>query len=641
LLSKISNNKAFVAEQITGKLAVLVHADIVGSTVMVQRDERRAHERITNAFQRFSETIQAYGGQVHEIRGDALLAEFSRASDAVCACLVFQQENTAHNKSLDDIVPEVRVGIALGEVVIADSTITGAGVVLAQRIEQLCEPGGVNITEAIREALPDRLPLESENLGKQDLKGFEKAVRVYRVVLKPGEAAPPPEKAPQRKATNVTGVSAAVAALVLLLAGGIALWLEPWQTEDKPASMAQKGFPLSDKTSIAVLPFINMSGDPEQGYFSDGITEDLITDLSKFSNLFVVSRGAAFRYKGKDVSPSQVGRELGIQYVLEGSVRRVGAKVRINAQLIEAASDGHIWAERYDRDLEGIFTLQDEIAERIATALKVKSTADEQQRVEQKGTEILEAYDSFLRGRALYWKFTAEANLQSRQNLEKAIELDPEYAAAYAELAHTRFQEWYFQYSKDPNSLDHGLEAALKAAALDDTSTLVYAMLGWIYNWLGNHDAAVDALERAILLDPNNANAHYYMAEAMMWAGKPKELARFTKEAMRIDPLYPFYYNMGLGMSYGMLREHEEAIAVFKGIIASKPNYLPARIRLAIVYGEMGWIDQARAEVAEILRLNPQANIQGLAQRLPYVDPGLKEHYLDALRTAGLPEQPE
>lgn len=625
-----------------GRLAVILHADVAGSTQLVQKDEHLAHERIQGSFRRFSGIIDQYHGHVRELRGDALLADFERASDAVAAALAFQAFQSEYTHKLDDdIVPMVRVGIAIGEVVVADDTVTGAGVVLAQRVEQLAEPGGVSITGAINEALPQRMPFDQVDLGERQVKGFEKAVHVYSVVLRPGEVAPPPERAPQRKASNVLGVSAAVAALVLLVAGGIVLWLEPWQTEEEPESMEQKAFSLPDKPSIAVLPFTNMSGDPEQGYFSDGITEDLITDLSKFSNLFVVSRGAAFRYRGMDVSPGQVGRELGIQYVLEGSVRRVGAKVRINVQLIEAASDGHIWAERYDRDLKGIFTLQDEIAERIAAVLKVKSTTDEQQRVEQKGTENLEAYDSFLRGRALYWKFTAEANLQSRQNLENAIELDPEYAAAYAELAHTRFQEWYFQYSKDPNSLDRGLEAAQKAAALDDTSTLVYAMLGWIYNWLGKHDAAVVALERAILLDPNNANAHYYMAEAMMWAGKPKELAHFTKEAMRIDPLYPFYYPMGLGMSHGMLREHEEAIAVFKGIIASKPNYLPARIRLAIIYGEMNRIDQARAEVAEILRLNPQASIQGLAQRLPYLDPALKERYLDALRMAGLPEQPD
>lgn len=625
-----------------GRLAVILHADVAGSTQLVQKDEHLAHERIQGSFRRFSSFIDQYHGQVRELRGDALLADFERASDAVTAALAFQALQSEYTHKLeDDIIPMVRVGIAMGEVVIADETVTGAGVVLAQRVEQLAEPGGVSITAAINEALPQRMPFEQVELGERQVKGFEKAIRVYSVGLKPGEVAPPPERTPQRKATNVPGVLATVAALVLLFAGGIALWLEPWQTEGEPASMEQKAYSLSDKTSIAVLPFINISGDPEQGYFSDGITEDLITDLSKFSSLFVVSRGAAFRYKGKDVSPGQVGRELGIQYVLEGSVRRVGAKVRINAQLIEAASDGHVWAERYDRDLEGIFTLQDEIAEGIAKVLKVKSTTEEQRRVEHRGTENLEAYESFLRGRALYWKFTAETSLQSRKNLERAIELDPEYAEAYAELAHTHFQEWYFQFSKDPNLLDRGLVAAQQAVALDDTSTLAYSMLGWINNWLGKHNAAVDALDRAILLDPNNANAHYYMAEAMMWAGKPKELAHFTKEAMRIDPLYPFYYNLGLGMAHGLLGEYEEAIAVFKGIIASKPNYLPVRIRLAMIYGEMGRIDQAQAEVAEILRLNPQASIQGLAQRLPYVDRALKERHLDALRMAGLPEQPE
>ena len=211
------------------------------------------------------------------------------------------------------------------------------------------------------------------------------------------------------------------------------------------------------------MPFANLSGDLEQGYFADGMTEDLITDLSKFSSLFVVSRGAVFRYNGKNVPPGQVGRELGKRYVLEGSVRKVSAKMRINAQLIETASDGHISAERYDHDLEGVFALQSEIAEKIAAALKVTSTQDEKLRIKRKDMANLEAYDNFLRGHALYWRFTAETNLQSHQSHERAIELDPNYAAAHAELAHTRFQEWYFLFSKDPEVLDRRLHAAQKA----------------------------------------------------------------------------------------------------------------------------------------------------------------------------------
>jgi adenylate cyclase len=318
------------------KLAVILHADVVGSTALVRLSETLAHHRIQDAFRRFSEAIDQYRGIAHEIRGDALVAEFGRASDAVSASVAFQAANAAHNEELtDEIRPAVRIGIAMGEVVVGDNTVTGEGVVLAQRVEQLAEPGRVCITGAIHEALPWRMPFDKDDLGEQKVKGFEEPVRIYVVSLKSGVEVPEPEECVQ--------------------------------------SMAATKPELPDKPSIAVLPFTNMSDDPEQEYFADGMSEDIITELSKFRSLFVIARNSSFAFKGQSVEVKNVSRKLGVRYVVEGSVRRAGTRVRINAQLIDAIEDSHIWAERYDRDLDDIFAVQDEVTEAIVTAIEATS----------------------------------------------------------------------------------------------------------------------------------------------------------------------------------------------------------------------------------------------------------------------------
>jgi len=324
------------------KLAVILHADVVGSTTLVQKDESLAHARIQAAFQRLAKTSEAYNGTAQEIRGDALVAEFSRASDAVCAALGFQAENADHNRKLpDNIRPELRVGVSLGEVVIGDGTITGAGVVLAQRLEQLAEPGGVVVQGSVSETVPIRLPFAFESLGEQILKGFEQPVRAFVVKLKSGEPLPAPE-------SNADIVS---------------------QQSRPDEGSGRPMFELPDKPSIAVLPFTNMSSDSEHEHFSDGITEDIITELSRFRELFVIASNSTFRFKGKDIDIAQIANRLGVQYMVEGSVRRSGKRVRITAQLVDALSGSEVWADRYDRDLDDIFVVQDEVVAAIAGAL--------------------------------------------------------------------------------------------------------------------------------------------------------------------------------------------------------------------------------------------------------------------------------
>ena len=310
------------------KLAVILHADVVGSTDLVHRHEQLAHDRIQDTFQRFSETIGRYGGIVHEIRGDALLAEYDRASDAVSAALAFQAANTEHNDTLDgEIRPTVRIGISLGEVVIADGTLTGPDVVLAQRLEQLAEPGGVCISVEVQHALPGRLPFDYADLGKQEVKGFDKPVRAYAVTLQSGAAIPAPEpRARVKKPAGTARRQLAVAGIVaaVLIAVGVAAWWQPWAPHVDPCSVQRMAFALPEKPSVAVLPFDNMTGDPGQDFFVDAMTEGIITMLAKVPQLFVIARNSTFTYKGKLVEVRKVAEELGVRYVLEGQCPALG-----------------------------------------------------------------------------------------------------------------------------------------------------------------------------------------------------------------------------------------------------------------------------------------------------------------------------
>ncbi|HSS65060.1 MAG TPA: adenylate/guanylate cyclase domain-containing protein, partial [Gammaproteobacteria bacterium] len=427
-------------ERAARKLAVILHADVVASTVLVHRHETLSHERIRDAFHRFSGSVNAYGGTTREIRGDALVAEFQRASDAVTAALAFQIQNAEHNATLEeDIRPRLRIGISVGEVIIADHTVTGAGVVLAQRLEQLAEPGGVCIQGAAYETIPRRLPFDYENLGERALKGFEEPVRVLRVTLRPGESVPAPDHVGAAVALGSgrpmsRRIAPAFIALLIMAAGGLAWW-QPWKPGLEPGSPERMDLPLPGKPSIAVLPFDNMSDDPKQEYFVDGITEDLITDLSKVSGLFVIARNSTFVYKGRSPDVRRVAEELGIRYVLEGSVRRSGDQMRVNAQLIDAVTGGQIWAERYDGSLIDVFALQDNVTRQIVAALAVNLTSEEQHHTAAEETVSPRAYDAFLQGWEFYRRFSADDFEKAIPHFERAVGLDPDYGRAYAALA--------------------------------------------------------------------------------------------------------------------------------------------------------------------------------------------------------------
>ena len=620
------------------RLAVILHADVVGSTKLVQRDERRAHERITDTFRRFSSTIQEYGGEVHEIRGDALLAEFARTSDAVCAALAFQQQNSAHNQMLDDdIIPDVRIGIALGEVVIADNTVTGAGVVLAQRIEQLCEPGGVYITEAIREALPSRLPLDNENLGKHDLKGFEKSVRVYAVRLQADTEVPPPEPQQATKRRQTPLVAAAVAVLVVIAVALV--WLKPWQPETALASVERMAFPLPEKPSIVVLPFDNLSGDSEQEVFVDGLTGDIIADLTRYPDFFVIARHSSFAYKNKPVTAQQVAEELGVQYLVEGSIQRTAKQFRITAQLIDALTGRHVWADRYEVPLEDAIVARDEVVRSLVSSFPGQIERAESARASRRGIDSLSAHELVYRGWYHWRRFTKADNAEAGRLFAKAVELDPEFDRAYRGLAWFHAHEFEHRWGEDPEvALELALDNARKALSIAPGHYGNYWALGVIHLYLKQFDQALAAYDKALELNPNDASLLAGSTELLLYMGKATEAIEHVKRAMRLNPFHPQWYKAFLAAAYFEDRQYDNAIKTTELLIGlGLPN---THIRLAASYAYLGRMDKASAHAAKVLELEPDFSIQRYAQSRSYKEKSDLEHFMAGLRKAGLPENP-
>jgi len=598
----------FVTEEPTRKLAVLLHADVIGSTALVQLNETVAHERIRDAFQRFSETITVHNGIAHEIRGDALVAEFSKASDAVTAALEFQSANTAHNKGLsDEVRPELRVGVAMGEVVVADNTVTGEGIVLAQRLEQLAESGGVCVQVAAYETMPKRLPFDCENLGDRELKGFDQPVRVYAVTQ---EAIARPDG---EQTTS--------------------------EMEPQPSS-EEDGLTLPDKPSVAVLPFANISGGKEQDYFADGITEEIITTLSRVSKLFVIARKSTLAYKGRAVDIREVGREQGVQYVLEGSVRSGSQRVRVTAQLIEVTTGRHLWGRRYDREVGDVFALQDDVTKEIVSALQVELTEGEQAHLAAQGTQNPEAWQLTFEGRDLVHEHHKDTVQKGRFLLEQAVRLDENYALAWGALAEAHWKEARNEgWSASPErSLELSVETSDRALALDPKNASILAMRSVIMATLRDFDGALALAEKALRLAHSDANAIALAAITLYVCGKAAEAIKQTELAMRHCPRYPPWYLLMLGRCRWMLGQGEEAIAASRSAIKADPLLVQPYVVLAKVYAEVGQVSDARKAVENILRIDPKFSLLAYLRGLPLCDPELEDRRRSALQIAGLPD---
>jgi adenylate cyclase len=621
------------SEGFTRKLTAVLSADVKGYSRLMGEDEAATVRTITSYREVMSGLIRTYRGRVVDSPGDNILAEFSSVVDAVRCAVEIQQDLKSRNYELPDSRRmEFRIGVNLGDVIEQQGRIYGDGVNIAARIEALADPGGICISGTVHEHVGSKLDLAYEHMGDHTVKNISRPVSVYRVLI--DSPSSPGTKSRWADLGRRRWVALSAAAILAVGAAGFAIWHFAPRPASPPPEAAHEptsALHLPDKPSVAVLPFDNMSGDIDQEYFSDGITEDLITDLSKVSGLFVIARNSAFVYKGKAVSIEDVGRELGVRYVLEGSVRRVGDTVRITAQLIDATTGGHVWAERYDRDLRDIFALQDEVVSRIVSALAVTLTDTEEALLAQASTDNLEAYDYERRGWWYKGKLTKEDNEQARLMFEKAISLDPDYASAYAGLGFTYYEAWSQQWSQDPETLDRAYEMATEAIALDSSQAGAHALLGWVYLWRKQHDLSIALMEQATTLDPNDANHYNDLAQVLVFAGKPEEAIGLTQKAMRLNPHYPVQYPFTLGFAYLFLDQYDDAIAALEEALTINPFFFASHLALAGVYVETGQEEKAIHHMAEAGKINPQLTLEGYGQMLPFKDPAAIQWFMDAL----------
>jgi adenylate cyclase len=629
-----------VTQGVKRKLTAILSADVKGYSRLMEEDEAATVKTLTAYRETISSLIQQHRGRVVDSPGDNLLAEFASVVDAVQCAVETQELLKAKNAELpEDRRMQFRFGINLGDVIEEGNRIYGDGVNIASRIEALADPGGICIAMSVYNQIKKKLVLDYEDMGEHTVKNIAEPIRVYRVPLEPRAGAVKVGAVKKAKLRRWQWAALAVAMVIIIVAGALVIQyyvLHPAPIE--PVSVEKLAFPFPEKPSIAVLPFVNMSDDPEQDYLSDGITEDIISSLSKIRNLFVIARNSTFTYKGKPVKVHQVAEELGVRYVLEGSVQKAGNRVRITAQLVDAVTGRHMWAERYDRELKDLFALQDNITREIVTALQVELTEGEQARVWAKSTKNMESWTYVNQGLKYYRLFTKKGVAQARQMLERAVELDPDNAFAYSWLGWTHWMDarWGWSASR-AQSFQHANELAQKAIALNNSLATAHNLLGAIYLLKREHQKAIAEAELAVTLFPNGADVNATFGWILTYSGRPEEGIRYLKHAMRLSPTYEDWYLAALGLAYWLTRQYDEAISTYKLFRRRNPDQRYSYVGLAKVYAELGREKEARAEMAEALRVDPKLSLERAAKSYKiFKNPEDLQRALDAYRKAGL-----
>jgi adenylate cyclase len=580
-------------ERAKRKLTAILSADVAGYSRLMEDDDEATVRTITSYRDLMVIQIQNQNGQVVDAKGDNLLAEFSSVVDAVRCAVEIQKELAKENTLLPKHRRmEFRIGVNLGDVIEEGDTIYGDGVNIASRLEGVAEEGGICISGSVYDQVENKLGLEFEYLGEKTVKNIKKPIRAFRVKI-------------ESVATDV--------------------------------EMGEE-LPLPNRPSIAVLPFVNMSGDPEQEYFSDGISEDIITALSRNPDMFVIARNSTFAYKGKSANVQQVGRELGVRYVLEGSVRKAGNRVRITAQLIDAKSGHHLWADRYDRNLEDVFAIQDEITFEILQALGLKLTLGEQVRLYAQGAENIDSYLKMMEARSYLGRFEKGSNLRTRQICEEIIALEPNWDAPYCVLGWTHWFNVRFGWSESPvQDVQTAFQLAEKALSLGE-SMYAHALLSHLYTGLRQYEKAAEEAEKSIALGPSSADAYSWYAYSLLFAGESSKAISLLENAMRLNPFPPGWYFTTLGAAYARLGNHDKAIEALKKAIYKEPTDLFARIAMAVSYAMSGRESESQDQAKEILKIYPSFSINYFAKALPYRDESVTAAIADALQKAGLPE---
>ncbi len=616
------------------KLTAILYADVVDYSRLTGIDEEGTHRTLSAYLDVITKAVEGEGGTVVHFAGDAVLADFPSVVVAMSCALAVQRDLGARNAEIpDDSKLQFRIGINLGDVIVDRNDIYGDGVNIAARLESLADPGGICISDRVFQDVEGKFNCGFEFLGQQQVKNIERPVPTYRVVLDGQSSTRAKSGSKRRRKAAVTAIVAVTAIL-----GGLGVWqtlqMEPAQPEPK-----QTGLALPDKPSIAVMAFNNLSGDPEQEYFSDGMTEDIITDLSKVSGLFVIARNSSFAYKGRAVNLSDVGRELGVRYILEGSVRKAGGRIRINAQLIDTTTGGHVWAERFDREVADIFTLQDEVTRKIVSALAVKLKPEEQKRLTRKIVIDPAAYDLFLRGLEPLRRFTPETNVEARDFFHQAMITDPRYARAISAIGLTYAMDVFLGADVDTTETLQKAERFVTAAVkLDDTIPQVFFALGGVYTRQKRFDDAVAASRRAIELDTNYADGYAQLAGTLIQAGQPEEGLEAVRKAIRLNPDLPFFYLDLVGRANFMLGRYDDAAKAYAKVVERNPAFLSAHRGLAASYAYLGKMDEAEWQANEVLALQPDFSLEKELLSNPFKRPEDTKRYIEGLRRAGLPE---
>jgi adenylate cyclase len=629
-------------EDLKRKLAAIFYADVAGYSRLTGVDEEGTHKVLSACLDAISTHIEGHGGRVLHYAGDAILAEFASVVIAVKCAVVVQRDLAARNESLaDDHKVQFRIGINLGDVIVDRGELYGNGVNVAARLEGLAEPGGICISRKVLDEVRGKLGVGYEFLGEKTVKNIENPIPVYRVLLAPEAAGQVTDERPTARVKwRRPGLMASIVVL-LVVAGGGAYW---WQFSPliEPTSSEHLAFPLPDKPSIAVLPFDNLSGDSGQEYVADGMTEDIITALSQTSSLFVIARNSTFTYKGKPVKVQKVAADLGVRFVLEGSVQRSGDRIRITAQLIDALTGNHIWSERYDREMTDLFALQDEITEHIVTALQIELTAGEQMRVHRKHTSSLKAWNFLGQGVELFYRRNKTDNARARELFNRAVEVDPGYALAWALIAWTHWIDAQFGWSDQPElSFERAASIAEKALALDDELPDVYALQGAIHIYRGRYEAAVASGEKSVALNPNHANNTALLAMFLHNAGRLEESINKMKLAMRLSPYYPAWYLEELGFSYLDFGQPADALAALTKFLEREPvgkHAAHAHLGRALAYHALGRDDAARAAVAEAVDVDSTISVTTFGRKSLNKNVEDLEIGISVLRRLGLPD---
>ncbi len=632
-------------EGVERRLTTILATDVVGYSRLMGEDEigtltaLKAHRA-----ELIDPKAAQHNGRIIKLMGDGTLMEFPSVVEATTFAVEVQILMRERNAAIpEDRQIEFRIGINIGDVIVEDEDIYGDGVNVAARLEGLADSGGICVARNVFNQVKGKLDLNFEHLGEREVKNIAEPVTVYRVPLddKAGALVTPVMQAPvgavrSRWPAIAAGLAVTFLAIVALV------WWQPWAPQVETTSLEKMALPLPGKPSIAVLPFNNMSDDTDQDYFADGMTEDLITDLAKISGLLVVARNSTFAYKGQSPDIREVAKQLGVRYVVEGSVRKAGGRIRINAQLIDAETGTHLWAERYDRDATDVFDLQDDVRTQIVAALRVKLTPGEESRLARQLTNNPEAYDYYIRGLRQESFFTKEGNLESRLMFEQAIELDLTFATAIGRLATAHTLAAENGWSPAPEkSMKTARLLAENAVALDDDLPQAHWAMARVYSRkrLFDGDRAIASLRKAIALDPNYADAFAMLSNVLNFVGRPEEALGQIEQAMRLNPHFPYWYYHVLGNSQFLLTRYEAAAENFQKATERNPNVPWPRRALISVYGHLGQIDDAEWEIEELAVLGYEITLDSARQTERFTLSAHMEQFLDGLRKAGVPEK--